>query len=170
MSKLKKREPSPFALRAVYLREAKQWMADDFDPTLPGQAVSGLFRLSGHRVDVQEAIADAPGSELIKTCRFTTKFEFRYRRTQEDEPSTDEQLSNEQVDKNLLAEITASITVDYLIESSEAPSQDKLQEWAAGNALVHCWPYWREFCHSTLVRMNLPITMIPLMNISPTKD
>lgn len=164
MRKTKKKETRPFSLRAVYLREGKQWMSDGFDPMLPGQRLSGQFRVSGHKIEVQEAVENIPDAKTIKTCRITSKYEFRYL----DIP-VDIQPKEGEDDKYLIAEISAFITVDYLIEISETPPAEKLEQWASGNALLHCWPYWREFCHSTMLRMNLPVTMMPMMEVDQKK-
>jgi hypothetical protein len=165
MGKEKQQEPIPFSLRSVYLREGKQWMLDDFDPMLPGQQMFGQFKASGHRIQILEAVENIPDAKPIRTCLFTTDFRFRYLNTKIETPATDE----EDV-KYLIAEISARITADYLIEVPETPSQAKLEQWGASNALLHCWPYWREFCHSTLLRMNLPVTMMPMMVIEKKKD
>ncbi len=162
-------ESAPFALRSVYLREAKQWMADGFDPTLPGQPLIGQFRAPGHRVEVQEIVENIAGAETIRTCRVTSSFEFRYLNTPSDIQS-DAQNDEQDDSKYLVAEILAHITVDYLITSTEIPPQEKIEQWATSSALFHCWPYWREFCHSTLLRMNLPITMMPMMEINNKVD
>lgn len=165
MGKEKKQEPLPFSLRSVYWREGKQWMSDDFDPMLPGQQLFGQFKASGHRVEVREAVENIPDAIPIKTCLVTTNFEFRYLNTQLDKLPKDEEDG-----KYLVAEISARITVDYLIGTSETPPEEKLEQWASSNAVLHCWPYWREFCHSTLLRMNLPVTMMPMMVIENKKD
>lgn len=166
MGKVKKKEsPLAFSLRSVYLREGKQWMSDDFDPMLPGQQLHGQFKASGHRVEVREAIENIPDAKPIRTCLITTKFQFRYLNTQ-----TDKSPKDMDDDKYLVAEISTQIAVDYLIETSEAPAKEKLEHWASSNAVLHCWPYWREFCHSTLLRMNLPVIMMPMMVIENKKD
>lgn len=166
MSKVKKTEPHPFTLRAVYLRNSKQWMSEEFDPVLDGQPLRGKFRISGHQITRQEAVQNVPDAETIRSCRFTTRFEFRYLNTPLDNlPTTEEEEL-----KYLAAEISAEITVDYLIGTPEIPSQEKLEQWASSNAVLHCWPYWREYCHSTLLRMNLPVTMIPMLEISHKKE
>jgi hypothetical protein len=158
----KTKEPIPFSLRAVYLREGRQWIKDDFDPVIPGQTLFGQFRATGHRIESQEAIENIPDAKPILTCRFTTNFEFRYLNA-----SPDNQTEEEKVNGNfLVAEISARFTVDYLIGTPEFPPAEKLEQWASGNALLHCWPYWREFCHSTLLRMSLPVTMMPMMEVN----
>lgn len=164
-NKAKKMEPRPFSLRAVYLREGKQWMLEGFDPMIPGQPLSGQFRVSRHKIEVQEAVENIPDAKPIKSLRVTSDFAFRYLNI-----PIGMQLKEDEHDNYLAAEISARITVDYLIEISETPSKEKLEQWASSNALLHCWPYWREFCHSTLLRMNLPITMMPMMEVNQTKN
>lgn len=165
MGKEKKQEPLPFSLRSVYWREGKQWMSDDFDPMLPGQQLFGQFKASGHRIQVRETVENIPGAKPIRTCLVTSNFQFRYLNTQIEKPAAEEEDG-----KFLIAEISARITADYLIEAPETPPPEKLEQWAASNALLHCWPYWREFCHSTLLRMNLPVTMMPMMVIENKKE
>lgn len=165
MAKAKKKEPLPFSLRSVYWREGKQWMAESFDPMLPGQQLFGQFKTSGHRVEVREAVENIPDAKPIRTCLITTNFQFRYLNAHLDKPSKDDENG-----KSLVAEISARITVDYLIGTPETPSKEELEHWASKNALLHCWPYWREFCHSTLLHMNLPVTVMPMMVIENKKD
>lgn len=141
-------------------------MSDDFDPVLPGQPLQGQFKVSGHHILVQEAVENKEEAETIKSCRVTLSFEFRYLNT----PTEDTPPQWEEDSKYLAAEILARITVDYLIETAETPPQEKLEQWAKSNALLHCWPYWREYCHSTLLRMDLPVTMMPMMEINPKED
>lgn len=164
MSKTKKTK-HPFSLRAVYLREAKQWLADDFDPILPGQQLFGQFKASSRNVKIQEVIENIENAKPIRSCRFTTNFHFRYLNAPLEKNMTDDMAN-----KSLVAEITAQFTVDYLIGTPEKPSEEMLKQWASSNALLHCWPYWREFCHSTLLRMNLPVTMMPMMEIKQAED
>ena len=156
----------PFSLRAVYLREGKQWMMDGFDPLLAGQPLHAQFRVAGHKVEIQESVQNMPDAEVIKSCRFITTFAFRYLRFTPDTPPK----TQEDEQSSLVVEISACIAVDYLIGVPEVPTPEKLEQWAKGNAMLHCWPYWREFCHSTLMRMNLPITVMPLMEVNNQKQ
>jgi hypothetical protein len=165
MKKEKKQKQRPFLLRAIYLREGKQWMSDSFDPMIPGQPLFAQTKSSGRSVAIQEAVENTPDAKAIKSCRFTSNFEFRYLNRQ-----PDEKLKDEDDRQFLVAEISARITVDYLIGTDETPPKEMLDHWSASNALLHCWPYWREFCHSTLMRMHLPITMLPMLEINPKED
>lgn len=159
--------PHPFSLRAVYLREGRQWISDKFDPLLPGQPLFGQFKSSGSNVAVQEAIENTTDAKPIKSCRFNSNFEFRYLNALPDKQKKEEEKENNEY---LVAEISACFTVDYLIGTPETPPKEKLEQWASTNVLLHCWPYWREFCHSTLLRMNLPVTMMPMMEINRKED
>ena len=165
LDKAMKQEPLPFSLRAVYWREGRQWMSDNFDPMLPGQPIFGQFKASDRRIEIRETIENIPDAKPIKSCLVTSNFEFRYLNAQ-----LDKQYNEEADGKCLVAQISARITVDYLIEVAETPPHEKLEQWASNNALLHCWPYWREFCHSTLLRMNLPVTMMPMMVIGKKED
>lgn len=139
-------------------------MVDAFDPMVPGQPIHGQFKSSGQRLEVRESVENIPDSKPVKTCLVTTNFQFRYLSTITENTADDED------DKYLIAEISARIAVDYLIEVLETPPVEKLEQWAANSALLHCWPYWREYCHSTLLRMNLPVTMMPMMVIGNKKN
>lgn len=163
-SKAKKLEQHPFTLRAIYLREGKQWISDDFDPLLPGQQLSGQMRLANHKIQIQEAIENIPDSKPIKSCRITIDFGFRYLNATPESPPESKEDKNSS--EGMVAEISARITVDYLLGASEVPAKEKLEQWAKSNSLLHCWPYWREFCHSALSRMNLPITMMPMLDLT----
>lgn len=155
----------PFSLRAVYLREGREWISEKFDPVLPGQGLFAQFRISGHKIEVQEAVENKADATPIKSCRITTNFEFRYLDTP---PKEQEETGAE--DEHLVAEISARLTVDYLIGTPETPPKELLDSWAKTNSLLHCWPYWREFCHSTLLRMHLPVTMIPMMELNQSEE
>lgn len=103
----------------------------------------------------------------ISTCTFTTRFELRYIQQSEDVIAASESEDGAQ----LAAEIVADISIEYNIDPSEIPSQADLQLWGSGNALFQTWPYWREYCQSTLSRMNLPITIMPMLNVDkPNQD
>lgn len=155
----------PYTLRSVYLRSGQQSISESFDPLLPDQQVIGKFRVAEQRFTCQEATADIPGAETIRSCVFVTRFEFRYLASSAAESLQPDVEAEDE--SHLIAEISASIAVDYLINAPEIPPQADLEKWGANNVLLHAWPYWREFCHSTMLRMNLPVTMMPMVSIGP---
>lgn len=152
----------PFALRSIYVRNSSTRIDDHFDPLLPGQQLMPIFRTGEGRCDCRETKFTENDTEaVLRSCTFTTRFEFAYRQpTNGDQP-----VSDEDIEKLIAAQITADITVDYLINLPTFPDSDALNQWANGNVILHAWPYWREFCHSTMLRMNLPVTMIPLVQL-----
>lgn len=154
----------PFSIRAVYLRNSSVNIAEGFDPTMPGQPLAAKFRTGDGKVECRETELDNNGEkQVIRSCTFTTRFEFAYTRPLDNPaPQVDEDFG-----KSLLAQIAADISVDYLYNLPEfPPDQQSLQKWASANVILHAWPYWREYCHSTLSRMNFPVTLIPLIQFS----
>jgi hypothetical protein len=157
----------PFQLRSVYLSGGQIILAPDFDPTLPGQPLVGKFRIVDGNAAVKKTLLPGQSPDVMDTCVFKTKFEFRYIRALDngDAPPESEE------EARLASSISAEISVDYLLTSSDVPSKEALEGIAKSNVLVHIWPYWREYCHSTLARMNLPVTLMPLFfGIAPTSE
>lgn len=150
----------PVTLRGIYLRASNVSMKDDFDPFLPGgQQLSGVHRIKNQDIiDRVTNVQDAQGnqSKLTSLC-FNTSFEFLF--INPDQLQSIETVS----DPEYLIRISADIAVDYLIDSNRPMDQNEMQLWGAKNVLLHAWPYWREFQQSTIWRMNLPPSIIPLL-------
>jgi len=154
----------PFSLRSIYIRNSSTRTDDRFDPLLPGQQLMPLFRNGEVRCDCREhKISDNGKETVFLSCAFTSKFEFAYiQPTEGNQPVTDEDI-----EKAIAAQIIAEITADYLVNLPSLPDADVINNWASRNVILHTWPYWREFCHSTLSKMNLPVTIIPLVQMFP---
>lgn len=153
----------PYTIRSIYLRDCTMRMDDGFDPLVPGQRLSAIFRTGQSRVSCRETVLQEGNTQAtVRSCAFTTRFDFAYTKATEDNATP----SDEDIEKAIAAQITADITVDYLINTASFPDQEDLAQWAGSNVLLHAWPYWRELCHSTMLRMNLPVTMIPLVQFS----
>lgn len=156
-----------YTLRAIYLRNSSTFMAANFDPTIPNQPLSALFRTQDGTVDCRETHLEKDGAKTtLKSCTFTARFEFAYRLSNAEEPDQ----SNDAIEKSIVARIFAEISADYLMNANEFPPGEFLQRWGQSNAMLHTWPYWREFCHATALRMNLPAIMIPLANFHEKPD
>lgn len=150
----------PYTLRSIYLRNSSVEIAETFDPTIPGQMLSAIFRTTDGRVDCKETTFEQNNQQqIVRSCAVSSRFEFAYISGDPNNPPQ----SDEEIEKAQIAKITAEITADYLYNRETFPSQEDLQKWAASNAMLHSWPYWREYCHSTLLRMNLPVTIIPMI-------
>jgi hypothetical protein len=160
---LKSATPLPYTLRSIYLRSCETRMADAFDPLIPGQPLTGVFRNIAGEVDCRETTLEVEGvPSVIRSCTFKSTFDFAYT-----SPNVDGEVASEaDIENNLLARISAEIAVDYSFNGDTFPDAAELQKWASTNVVLHAWPYWREFCHSTMLRMNLPVTMIPLVQFN----
>lgn len=147
----------PFLLRLIYIRKSNCSLDASFDPLLPNQQLIGFNKVDEGHIKSQEIIDEklSGGGGKIKSCVFSTKFHFGYKL------NTGEVLE----EADFVAQISAEIAVDYQITTENFPDQDQLNQWATSNCLFHVWPYWREFCQSSQQRMNLPITMIPMLDI-----
>lgn len=157
----------PFALRAIYIRQSRLHMAENFDPMVPGQALHALFR-TNQQFHLISRATETQGGDPDRSAIFVLGFEFRYTRSPEAESPPTQITSSEgsAEDSNLIAEITAEIAVDYQISSEGVPSQDVIQNWATRAAMIHAWPYWREYCHTALLRMGLPVSLMPMLNVA----
>jgi hypothetical protein len=71
------------------------------------------------------------------------------------------------LDDTTCASIQVDIAVEYCLDGEKMPNAESLKAWAASGVLTHAWPYWREFCHSMMVKMSLPVIMVPLLNLLP---
>lgn len=148
----------PYALRAIYLRESLTRLGEGFDPTIANELI-GEFRVLGGEAECRTLEINAADgtNKTLRTCVFSTRFEFRYLLA--GLPATEKPV--------VAAEITALITTDYLCNTPDFPLEADLHKWGQSNVLLHAWPYWREFCHSSMVRMQLPVTLIPLAGLTP---
>ena len=147
--------PTPFLLRSIYIRSSDCQLDENFDPLPPNQQLMGFSKFEDGQVRNQENKFEIAGnSESVKSCLFTTKFHFGYK-VVGTEPLTD--------DTPFVANISAEIAADYQVTTSDFPDQEKLNQWAGSNFLLHVWPYWREFCQNMQVRMGLPVTLVPML-------
>jgi hypothetical protein len=48
-------------------------------------------------------------------------------------------------------------------EMEPVPGADELKAFADTNAVMNCWPYWRELVQSNVSKMNLPPLVVPLL-------
>jgi len=152
--------PHPYALRAIYLKSSQVRMGESFDPTTHNELVGEFRVLDGvAECRILEITTPDGNKQPLRSCVFTTRFEFRFLRAGQVNPATQE--------PQVAAEITAEITTDYQCNLPDFPEDTDLHKWGRSNVLLHAWPYWREFCHSTLARMQLPVTLMPLAGMEP---
>ncbi|HQT33083.1 MAG: hypothetical protein ACYC39_05680 [Thiobacillus sp.] len=150
-----------YNLRAIYVRSSVMSMDDGFDPTIGGQPLTGQFRSHLSSYTFRELIIPLPDGtqQKIRSYEFTTSFSFRYQTPQTDDKGEIEMKT------------AASIGVDFVssyerVSTSEA-SNEELEGFGKTAALVHVWPYFREYCSTAMQKMNLPATLIPLLEVKP---
>jgi hypothetical protein len=155
---MKARQPE-YNLRAIYVRSSVTSMDDGFDPTIGGQPLTGQFRSHLSSFASRELFVPLPDGtqQKIRSYEFTTTFTFRYQT-----PLAD--------DKGEIAMKTAaSIKVDFVSSyervSPSEPTKEELEGFGKTAALVHVWPYFREYCSTAMQKMHLPATLIPLLEI-----
>lgn len=64
--------------------------------------------------------------------------------------------------------IEAEFVAEYLV--IEELSQECIDEFAKKNAIYHVWPYWRELLNSQEVRLRLPVTSLPMVQLAHHKN
>ena len=147
------------ALKSIYLRHSESFVADDFDPTMPGQNIIGEYKLvDGGKLELKEALSgDKPKQIKLHICRFTLNFQFTYLRKAANE------VDPEHLAK--IARVSAKYSVEYVFPGANAPEPEFLEELGKTTAVMHVWPYWREYCHASFMRMHFPPTLLPLLNV-----
>ena len=66
--------------------------------------------------------------------------------------------------------ISCEFEASYELNNGYKPSPGEVQAFQEGNAIVNCWPFFREFVQSTVVRMNLPAPPIPFLLLAPSRN
>ncbi|MEX2141312.1 MAG: hypothetical protein WD894_18750 [Pirellulales bacterium] len=59
--------------------------------------------------------------------------------------------------------IQATYVLVYKVEPLVGLSDPEKTEFAQKTGLFHCWPFWREYVHSSTTRMGLPAMRMPLL-------
>lgn len=149
-------------LRAIYLRESSTAFDDAFDPLKPGQELHIQSKFHPHSYFVSGEIAGDGSTHVPQSYTFLTDFETAYFLASDGPPAEPSTFDT----KKAVARIKARIAADYLVKAgTPLLSEGEAQAWGGSAALVHTWPYWREYCHSTMLRMNMPVMLVPMMVI-----
>lgn len=62
-------------------------------------------------------------------------------------------------------QIEATFALLYEIASFDGLNQDNVDAFGRMNGVFNAWPFWREFVHSSALRMGLPPVTVPLLTI-----
>lgn len=117
--------------------------------------------LIGPKMDVRQGIdtettADMEAGEIRVTIRFTA-----------------DALPLEQESADVAVRIAVTFELAYQCEAVERLSDEALEAFGKINGVYNAWPYWREFVHSTTVRMGLSPLIMPVFRLSdhvPTRS
>lgn len=150
--------PGPYSLRAIYIKKSSMEIPDEFDPLIPGQQLFASNKIHTGSTFIRETFFQHENGEetKFKSVQFVIAFSFGYTKT----PIPDGTEPDRE--KDFAAYISAEIVADYILNQTEIPTPEELGNWGRKNAVIHCWPYWREFCSNAQLRMSLPVTLVPL--------
>jgi hypothetical protein len=157
----------PFTLRAIYLRGSQVTFEENFDPLKAGQQLNIESKFSPLSYFISGDISDTGSDHVARAYTFLTEFETSYFLAA-GAPATEAiPLSP----ASPVVRINAIFAADYLIapDSGELSEEDA-KAWANSAALMHSWPYWREFSHSTMMRANMPVVPVPMMVVQTAPD
>lgn len=149
VQKLFEKDGYNLTLRTIYFRDCQASLSADFEPLLAGQPLAGQLRKEA-AICVRTEFADADGS-MQPGLAFLTRFDFQY--VHESEP------------ERVVASVSAIIATCYYLKSDTKLDEAGELAWGESSALFHAWPYWREYAHSALARLNLPVTLMPMLDI-----
>ena len=63
--------------------------------------------------------------------------------------------------------ISCEFEASYALNNGYKPSPGEVEAFQTGNAILNCWPFFREYVQSTVVRMDLPAPPIPFLLLAP---
>ena len=89
-------------------------------------------------------------------ARFKTEFEFTA--VDSSSPAAD------------AIKISCEFEANYALNNGYKPSPKEVEAFQKGNAILNCWPFFREFVQSTVVRMDLPELPIPFLVLAPKRN
>lgn len=161
--------PLPLSLRSIYVAESSCNFGNGFDPLVGDQKLefSTDYAPMGHTVKGSRA---PDRSEMRPTsCTFLVTFRAFYHLRPS--PSPAPALTKQIDESTAAATIKVTFAVDYLVAADgPEPTEELLQQWGTFQPMIHAWSYWREYCHSNAMRMNMPVVMVPLLILGNHKQ
>lgn len=148
-------------IHTVYISASSCMFLNDFDPLLPSQMLTGQYAINTVSISRKNLINEIEKIQA-RYIRFHVQASMRYMKG---EP-TDEQMKNEEwVKESTASEINAVYCVEYAIKPDIELTEEEIGAFANVNVPYHVWPFWREYCQNTCNRMNLPVSMVPMLII-----
>ena len=62
-------------------------------------------------------------------------------------------------------EISCRFVLVYFVKSMEGITEENLIAFGRTSGVFSAWPYWREFVHSTSLRLGVPSLVLPTFRI-----
>lgn len=94
-----------------------------------------------------------PEQALVSGQKLTTPVQFRFRVAD---------------DKDIeVIYVHCVIQADYELSEGYQPTTEEVEAFTESNAVLNCWPYFRELVQNTLTRMNYPPLSIPFLRLVP---
>jgi hypothetical protein len=138
----------------VFLRSAKAWLADDFEPKYEPDPVSLVVQFK-HLVKRSDVLELKEGDQTRRLFRVHMDLGARWG------------VFDVEGEKNRFkrkAHIEGTMVAEYLM--IDDPGEEALTAFAIKNASYHIWPYWREHLSSQCLRMNLPKLTLPAIQFA----
>lgn len=159
-----KEAPKPdtvaYTLRGIYLRQGRAVLRDGFDPTIPGQPLHAIHRSGSGKAFITTA-QDKDTGQPVQFFTLQHDFEFIYLVRETPIDSTESPPTLDDAD----AAVTMTVCVSYQTIGETGITEQEIRELGEKSSLFLAWPYWREYCQSSLMRMGLPVFNVPLLNI-----
>lgn len=148
-------------IQSVYINSSTSSFLNDFDPLVSNQMLTGQYAINTVGAYRKNVIND---SEEIQASfiRFHVQANMRYIKG----GPKDEELQNEEwIKENIASEINAVYCVEYAIKPDTELAEEEIAAFGKVNVPYHIWPFWREYCQNTCNRMNLPVSIVPMLII-----
>ena len=159
-----------FGLRSVYLRSSHIDLDERFEPWVGGIDLEVQLRhqVSSHRL---LTLHQEPGSanttgkdgysnmavDVVVAARFL--FKDLAQAVELDGKRPEVTIDG----KAVAATVEAKFSAVYDISRESPPPKDLIETFVKIGPIVHVWPFWREFLHSTCGRINVMPVVLPIM-------
>lgn len=139
----------PRKMRGIYLRASKTRLEETFNPLNSGHHLGGQMAGIDQGITTMMDTEKGTDSGLL----YVTRFAFTYRLV------VDQAKPSPETDP-IVAEIEAQFAAEYT-DIPENFTRREQERFGARSVMAHVWPYWREFLHSSLSRMSMPVVAMP---------
>lgn len=138
---------------AEQVNQAKRLMTSATLESVRMIHVRAAHRIPGCPVkDIEEKPMPTLNASLLDGNRFRVVFVHGFHGQRGPEGATEVQV-----------DASFELVYSFPKEMLPAPGKHELQAFAETNAVMNCWPYWRELVQGMVAKMNLPPLLVPLV-------